>query len=90
MPKVALLFPYFRTKASTEMLFSPLGLASLAAQLRQRDIESRILDCTFQKFNTVKKALIAYKPDIVGISSMILLSRNTFRFAELVQFICIR
>jgi hypothetical protein len=33
MPKVALLFPYFRTKASTEMLFPPLGLASLAALL---------------------------------------------------------
>jgi hypothetical protein len=26
MPKVALLFPCFRTKASTEMLFLPLGL----------------------------------------------------------------
>lgn len=85
MPKVALVFPYFRTKASTEMLFPPLGLASLAAQLRQRNIESRIFDCTFQTFATVKKALIAYQPDIVGISSMILLSRNTFRFAELVR-----
>ena len=85
MPKVALLFPYFRTKASTEMLFPPLGIASLAAQLHQRNIESKIFDCTFQAFGTVKKALIEYKPDIVGISSMILLSRNTFRFAELVR-----
>jgi anaerobic magnesium-protoporphyrin IX monomethyl ester cyclase len=85
MPKVALLFPYFRTKASTEMLFPPLGLASLAAQLHRRDIETRIFDCTFSKFSTVKNDLINYQPDIVGISSMILLSRNTFRFAELVS-----
>jgi anaerobic magnesium-protoporphyrin IX monomethyl ester cyclase len=85
MPKVALIFPYFRTKAFMEMLFPPLGLANLAAQLRKRQIEVRIFDCTFQTFSIVKDALIAYQPDIVGLSSMILLSRNTFRFAELVR-----
>ncbi len=85
MAKVALIFPYFRTKAPTEMLFSPLGVASLAAQLKQRHIETRIFDCTFQKFNDVKKNLVAYRPDIVGVSSMVLLSRNTFRFAEVVR-----
>ena len=37
MPKVALLFPYFCTKASSEMLFLPLGLASLPAQLHELD-----------------------------------------------------
>jgi anaerobic magnesium-protoporphyrin IX monomethyl ester cyclase len=85
MSKVALVFPYFRTKAATEMLFPPLGLASLAAQLRQRKIDVRIFDCTFQTFAAVKKDLLAYHPDIVGISSMILLSRNSFRFAEVVR-----
>jgi anaerobic magnesium-protoporphyrin IX monomethyl ester cyclase len=85
MPKVALIFPYFRTKSSTEMLFPPLGAASLSAQLNQRQIENRIFDCTFQTFSGVAKDLIAYQPDIVGISSMISLSRNTFRFAELVR-----
>ncbi len=85
MPKVALIFPYFRTKSSTEMLFPPLGAASLLAQLSQRHIDTCIFDCTFQTFSRVSKDLIAYQPDIVGISSMILLSRNTFRFAELVR-----
>lgn len=85
MPKVALIFPYFRTKSSLEMLFPPLGLASLAAQLRKRQIDVRIFDCTFETFSHVKKALVEYQPDIVGISSMILLSRNTFRFAEMVR-----
>ena len=51
MPKVALIFPYFRTKSSTEMLFPPLGAASLSAQLSQRHIETRIFDCTFQTFS---------------------------------------
>jgi anaerobic magnesium-protoporphyrin IX monomethyl ester cyclase len=85
MPKVALLFPYFRTKSPTEMLFPPLGLASLAAQLHRRDIETRIFDCTFQSIGEVTKALLAFQPDIVGISSMILLNRNTMRFAEIVR-----
>ncbi len=85
MPKVALIFPYFRTKSSTEMLFPPLGAASLSAQLNLRHIETRIFDCTFQTFTKVAKDLVAYHPDIVGISSMILLSRDTFRFADLVR-----
>ena len=85
MPKVALVFPYFRTRSSTEMLFLPLGVASLAAQLRQRQIETRVFDCTFQTFNKVVEKLLAYQPDIVGISSMILLNRSTFRFAEILR-----
>ncbi|MFZ0534653.1 MAG: radical SAM protein [Anaerolineales bacterium] len=85
MPKVALVFPYFRTKSSTEMLFPPLGAACLSAQLKLRHIETRIFDCTFKTFRRVAKDLLAYHPDIVGLSSMILLSRNTFRFAELVR-----
>jgi anaerobic magnesium-protoporphyrin IX monomethyl ester cyclase len=67
------------------MLFPPLGAASLSAQLSLRAIDSRIFDCTFQTFNRVAKDLLSYHPDIVGISSMILLSRNTFRFATLVR-----
>jgi anaerobic magnesium-protoporphyrin IX monomethyl ester cyclase len=69
------------------MLFPSLGLAYLAAQLKKRNIEVHIFDCTFQTFNQVSKQLLDYQPDIVGISSMILLNRNTFRFAE---FVCRR
>jgi anaerobic magnesium-protoporphyrin IX monomethyl ester cyclase len=85
MPKVALVFPYFRTRSSTEMLFAPLGIATLAAQLERRGIETRIFDCTFQSYRRVAKNLLEFRPDIVGISSMILLSRDTFRFADLLR-----
>lgn len=85
MRKVGLVFPYFRTRSATEMLFPPLGLAYLAAQLKNRNIETRIFDCTFQSFRKVSKELADYHPDVVGISSMILLGRNTFRFAEFVR-----
>lgn len=41
MPKVALVFSYFRTRSLTEMLFPPLGLANLTSQLRRLGIDWR-------------------------------------------------
>lgn len=85
MTKVAFIYPYFRTRTPTELLFPPLGAASLASQLHPLGIETRIFDCTFQTFTEVEKSLAAYRPDLVGIYSMVSLSRNTFRIAEMVR-----
>jgi radical SAM superfamily enzyme YgiQ (UPF0313 family) len=85
MPKVAIVFPYFRTHAQTEMLFPPLGAASLAAQLRRLKIETKIFDCTFATHTSFQEAIRAYQPDIVGIYSMVTLSRNTFQIAEMIK-----
>ena len=85
MSKVALVFPYFRTRVSTETLFPPLGAASLVAQLRRLGVEARVFDATFQTYTQIRKALTAYRPDLVGIYSMITLSRNTFRISDLVR-----
>jgi anaerobic magnesium-protoporphyrin IX monomethyl ester cyclase len=79
--RVAIVFPYFRTRSPTEMLFPPLGAAALVAQLRRRGIESKIFDCTFGTEQEVQEAVLAYRPAIVGIYSMISLSRNAFRLA---------
>jgi anaerobic magnesium-protoporphyrin IX monomethyl ester cyclase len=85
MPKVALIFPYFRTKAPTEMLFTPLGVASLKAQLHRLGIETKVFDCTFQTSRQFEADILAFHPDIVGIYSMISLSRNTFQIAKMVR-----
>ena len=85
MPRVAIVFPYFRTRAQTEMLFPPLGAAFLTSQLRKLRIETKIFDCTFGTFRQLQRDLIAYQPEIVGIYSMVTLSRNTFRIAETVR-----
>ncbi|OGO66452.1 MAG: hypothetical protein A2Z45_07410 [Chloroflexi bacterium RBG_19FT_COMBO_55_16] len=85
MSRVAIVFPYFRTRAPTEMLFPPLGAAFLTSQLRQLRIETRIFDCTFTTFRQLQKDLTAYQPEIVGIYSMVSMSRNTFRIAEMVR-----
>ena len=85
MSRVAIVFPYFRTRAYTEVLFPPLGAAFLASQLRQLGVEVRIFDCTFITFRQLQNDLIAYHPALVGIYSMVTQSRNTFRIAEMVR-----
>ena len=82
MLRVALIFPYFRTRAATEMLLPPLGLAALAGQLRGSGVEVRIFDGTFSTPERECEALAAWRPDVAGITSMIGLSRNTFRIAD--------
>lgn len=83
--RVALVYPYFRTKSPNELLFPPLGAASLASQLHRLGIETKIFDCTFDTFGGIRKKLKSYQPDIIGVYSMVTLSRNTFRIAEMVR-----
>ncbi len=85
MHRVALVYPYFRTKSANELLFPPLGSAGLASQLHLIGIETKIFDCTFETFEEIRHKLSAYRPEIVGIYSMVTLSRNTFRIAEMVR-----
>ena len=84
-PKVALVFPYFRTHAHTELLFPPLGEAALAAQLHRLGIETKVFDGTFSSFTRLSADLRAYEPDIVGIYSMISLTRNALEVAAMVR-----
>lgn len=85
MSRVALVYPYFRTRAATELLFAPLGVAYIAAQLHRVGIEAKVFDCTFSTYEQIQASLLAYQADIVGIYCMITLSRNTFRIAEMVR-----
>ena len=85
MGKVALVFPYVRTHEPTELLFPPLGLAALAAQLHALGIQARVFDCTFSAFERLRDELVAYAPQVVGISSMVSLTGAALRVAELVR-----
>ncbi len=87
MSRVALVFPYFRTRAATELLFPPLGEAMLAGQLRRLGVEARIFDCTFSSLERLRREFLAYRPDVVGVYSMISLTRNTLAVADMVRAI---
>jgi len=85
MSRVALVFPYFRTHAPTEMLFPPLGAATLAGQLRALGVETRVFDCTFGTFEDLRADLADYRPEVVGVYSMVSLTRNTLAVARMVR-----
>jgi anaerobic magnesium-protoporphyrin IX monomethyl ester cyclase len=78
-PKVALIYPYFRTFADIQQLFEPLGIASLGAQIKNLGIPVIQYDCTFEKYEDVINSVVEQEPRIVGIYTMITLSRNTFK-----------
>jgi anaerobic magnesium-protoporphyrin IX monomethyl ester cyclase len=85
MMQVALVYPYIRTRSQTETLFPPLGLAGLTSQLRSRQIETRVFDCTFGTLAQLRQNLLAYQPDIVGVYIMVTLSSNAERVASMVR-----
>lgn len=64
------------------MLFPPLGAASLASQLKSANVEVRIFDCTFKAIEEIQDDLSTYQPGIVGIYSMVTLSKKAFELAR--------
>lgn len=85
MGRVALVFPYYRTRTATELLFPPIGPAALAAQLRRLGVETRVFDGTFLGPAGLRRALAEYRPDIVGISIMVSQTANALALAEAVR-----
>ena len=78
---MALVFPYFRTRARNELLFPPLGLAALKAQLAVRGVRARVLDGTFRTPEDVLDELAELRPAVVGISAMVSLTGNALGLA---------
>ena len=79
------MFPYFRTRARTEVLFPPLGPALLSAHLKRAGVEARVFDGTFSSFDGLLDELVAWRPAIVGISAMVSLTGTALRVAAAVR-----
>jgi anaerobic magnesium-protoporphyrin IX monomethyl ester cyclase len=78
-PGVALIYPYFRTFADIQQLFQPLGIACLGAEIKKLGIPVIQYDCTFEKYDDVIDSIVKQNPGMVGIYTMITLSKNTFK-----------
>ncbi len=79
---VILVYPYFLYRDPVPKLFPPLGLLSLAAQLKQKEIPVHTVDCTFLTREQAEERIAAFKPTLVGVYVMVSLTRNAL---ELVQ-----
>jgi len=83
--KVALVYPYFQTNSPNKRLFPPLGIANLASQLHQLGIETHIFDCTFSNMKSLISDLQALHPTIVGVYSMVSMSKNALQIAAAIR-----
>ena len=82
MSDVALIYPYFRTRARDEMLFHPLGIAQLTSLLRRDGLDVLVADCTFGQKDDVLARVIEARPKIVGIYVMVSMSDNALALAK--------
>jgi len=79
---IVLVYPYFRTHAPTELLFQPLGIASLASQIKSLGLSVTTCDCTFSTFEQAIEKIAAGKPAVLGISVMITLCAHVSRMVK--------
>jgi len=89
MTTVTLVYPYFRPQHDKSIFrFPSLGLGYIASYLRQHDISTSLIDCTFL---TEKEALERVKqsnPKIVGIYSMFSMKQPAIHMAKLLKSNC--
>jgi anaerobic magnesium-protoporphyrin IX monomethyl ester cyclase len=85
MTKVLLIYPYFQTGKNPDVLFPPLGLASLSAQLREKNLDTMKMDCTFLTKPKVIESSVSYSPDIVGFYIMTTMSKNALDLLKAIK-----
>ncbi|MEQ8236195.1 MAG: radical SAM protein [Syntrophomonadaceae bacterium] len=79
--KVVLVYPYFRRKDPVAKLFHPLGIAYLQSQLKALGVDVAVVDCTFETLEEALAKIVSHQPAIVGISTMVSLSRTALDMA---------
>jgi len=82
---IALVYPYFQERDPVQKLFPPLGLAFLSAQLQAMQLPATIYDCTFQTAPAVLASIARSQPALVGIYSMLTMSRPALELAEKIR-----
>ncbi len=80
--KVALVYPFL---LSGQSISAPLGLLYIASVLK-KDHDIKIIDSTFSKsIEFIKKELIDFTPEVVGISSSSAMAEGAFKTAEIAK-----
>jgi anaerobic magnesium-protoporphyrin IX monomethyl ester cyclase len=83
MSRVLLIYPYFSPRRDRSLFrFPPLGVAYVAAALREAGHDVRLLDCTFMDREEALSVALAVRADVVGISCLVTLLDECLWFAE--------
>jgi anaerobic magnesium-protoporphyrin IX monomethyl ester cyclase len=87
--RVTLIYPHFRPpRDSSPFRFPPLGLAYIAAYLKQHNISVNLVDCTFITQEEAIERVHLAQPSIVGIYSMYSIKEKAIEMARLLRDHC--
>jgi anaerobic magnesium-protoporphyrin IX monomethyl ester cyclase len=80
---VVLVYPYFNEESDRSIFrYPPLGLAYLAAILRNAGFSVDLVDCTFLQFERALMRIEGLQPRILGIYSMVTINHHAIAIAQ--------
>jgi anaerobic magnesium-protoporphyrin IX monomethyl ester cyclase len=82
---IVLVYPYFYCRDPVPKLFPPLGLLTLAGQLKENRTPVLTCDCTFLSPEQALKRIIAARPSVLGFHIMVSLTRNVFDLMQVLH-----
>jgi len=89
MTRTLLIYPFFRRSLDrSRFRFPPLGIAYVAAGLRDAGHEVSLLDCTFLSRDQAVRAARATGAEVVGIYSMATMLEDALGFAGVLRGQC--
>jgi anaerobic magnesium-protoporphyrin IX monomethyl ester cyclase len=89
MTRVLLIYPFFIPRRDRSVFrFPPLGVAYLAASLRQAGHDVHVLDCTFLDRRAALQHARALNPEVVGIYCMVSMVDECMWFARELRHHC--
>ncbi len=89
MTSILLIYPHFRGSIDrSRFRFPPLGVAYLAASLREAGHRVHLLDCSFSRRDDALQRALAIHADIVGISCLATMQDDCLRLAERLRDHC--
>ncbi len=89
MTSILLIYPYFKPRRDRSVFrFPPLGVAYIAASLKQAGYDVKLIDCTFMERSQALEIAVGAKADVVGIYSMVTMLDDSLRLARELRSHC--
>lgn len=87
--KILLTHAYFINEDPKELEimrpYVPLGILYISAYLEKNGFENKVFDSTFSSFELLKKHLLDFKPDAIGIYTNLMTKLNVLRIVEFIK-----